>query len=564
MSNNNLVLFGERAAGVFLLSEMYNPDVDGDINTASGKYVPAVGSQIIDNTTGLHNTLYTVTCVNPVTYKATLVPSRIVNTSAAEVDRIMSYGNDLYMAYFAKVTITNNFNQEVSLTKIMIDAKLAFVGVNSAEYELVRTDAQGVETIISVNYNSENQASGSRILIAETTMPGIRKCNPSYSYQDLTEGEVLSLNVYDAAGILIAVIKLIAKKATVLSELDNSTNPIVNFDATANQMLEGDFYLFVNQRVTDLNIYPSLFYADDTSEIVTINNMHSFCYGLEDVSSKYAGQVFTILLKYYIGADVPSEINEGEGDVKFVTCTKKIRIVYNFDYKISKISVVPMWNNATSTWKLTFYIYKASRDELTIMNVPGITLDGFDGSSVAFNTQQELTINTTQTNGDTIENYTQTVFFEGRNPNDEYTGYILAPTSDAGIHEIYGSNVLPKRRPVIKFNTATSTFAIPPASFDTESKFLENFYFNAMPPFLEHEETIAPTPTHFTLRAAASGKMHLAGPIAVENYANNLNLINYIGEPTQFVNTTLVMEFLRETETSGVYETLYGVPVDVK
>ena len=50
-------IYGEDQSRVYPLTRIYDPDVDGKDVSASGKIVPEVCSQIVDDTTGLHNQL---------------------------------------------------------------------------------------------------------------------------------------------------------------------------------------------------------------------------------------------------------------------------------------------------------------------------------------------------------------------------------------------------------------------------------------------------------------------------------------------------------------------------
>ena len=94
-------VYGEDQPRVYPLSRIYDPDIDGTDASASGKIIPEVCSQIVDDTKGLHNQLYTVTAVDPETYKVTMVPTAIVMTEDGQPDRVLSYGNDIYMLYYA-------------------------------------------------------------------------------------------------------------------------------------------------------------------------------------------------------------------------------------------------------------------------------------------------------------------------------------------------------------------------------------------------------------------------------------------------------------------------------
>ena len=146
---STITIYGEAEPRVYPLSWIYNPDIHGSDVTASGKIVPQIASQIVDDTAGMHNQLYTVIAVDPETLKTTMIPTSIVSTDDGQPDRILSYGNDIYILYYATVTITDNQGVEQSLTRLVIDNKLAFFGQHGAQYELVRTKADGTKVVVT-------------------------------------------------------------------------------------------------------------------------------------------------------------------------------------------------------------------------------------------------------------------------------------------------------------------------------------------------------------------------------------------------------------------------------
>lgn len=575
-------VYGEDQPRVYPLSRIYDPDIDGTDASASGKIIPEVCSQIVDDTKGLHNQLYTVTAVDPTTYKVTMVPTAIVMTEDGQPDRVLSYGNDIYMLYYATVAITDSTGTIIRLTRLVIDNKLAFFGHHGAQYELIRTNADGTTTVVSQNFDTTNKPTGTRVPVVETAVPGVRKCVNCYSYATFKDGEQIALHIYDASGILIAVVQLITKQALILNELTDGSNPIVAFDIVANQMLDGDIILYTHQNKEELALYPQITYADGTTQIVSIDGVSGFLYGLEDVSTEYAGAEFTLTAKYYISDDTPATIAEGEG-VRFLACNKTVRIVNTTKYSLSKISVIPVWQSDLSNWKLELFGYKENRKGFSILSkiasvktITGKTPAGepIYGEFVpnAFGTRQELLIETTQTPDSGVqEPYSQKVSIELRNPNDTYPWFLLKDDYSQTEEPTYGNNTPPHIAPVIYYGPITSTdgtvvntYRIPSELFKTTMSqtatevFLENFYFNSRPPKIG-QESAPPIPTHFTVRAPVSGIAILTQPREVKKFSDPLYLNANLD---QYVNSTLVVEFWKQIDDSS-FELLYGVPVMV-
>ena len=250
MSTTRSVLFGERAAGVYLRTDIYDPDVDGTSPSASGKIVPAVGSLVIDNTVGLHNQQYTVTAVNQETYKSTMIPSTFVVDSTAQVDRVLSYGNDLFMLYISAQTLTIS-GSNINLRRLIVDNKLCLFGNHAATYQLVKIGDNGQETVISRKYmqgskqldvisgtvdGSTITAAGTAISMLKTGVDGIRKCDGCYTDAIIEEGDLIRCDIYTAAGMLITQVNLVAKQAHLLNETVSTSNPITHITIEGNQM----------------------------------------------------------------------------------------------------------------------------------------------------------------------------------------------------------------------------------------------------------------------------------------------------------------------------------------
>lgn len=560
-------IYGEDQARVYPLTRIYDPDVDGKDPSASGKIVPEVCSQIVDDTTGLHNQLYTVTAVDPETYKVTMVPTAIVMTEDGQPDRILSYGNDIYMLYYATVAITDSTGAIIRLTRLVIDNKLAFFGQHGAQYELIRTASDGTTTIVSQHFDTTNTPTGTRVPVVETAVPGVRKCVNCYSYATFEDGEQIELRIYDAAGILIAIVQLITKKALILAELDDGVNPITGFDIVANQMQDGDIILYTNQNKDELALYPQITYADGTTQVVSIDGVSGFLYGLEDVSTLYPGASYILTAKYYITDDVPSTIAEGEG-VRYLACTKTVRIVNTSKYSISKISVIPVWQSNLNNYRLELFAYKENRRGFTLMSKTA-TVDNFTPN--LFEERQVINIHTTQTPDSGVEEpYEQELSIELRDPNEKYPWFLLKDDYDNDSDPTYGDNNNPHIAPVIYYgpdttidDTVVNTYFISKDLFKaTQTQtatevFLENFYFNIRPPLID-QESAAPIPTHFTVRDPSSGMCILTQPRSVEEFSKPLYLNANLD---QYVNSTLVVEFWKEVD--GGFDILYGVPVMV-
>ena len=703
MSTN--VLYGETERRVYPLSVIYDPDVDLPSSLESeAKIIPAVSSLVVDDTSGLHNTVYVVVAVDNETLKSTLRPAAFAEINDQTVDRILSYGNNIYMLYYSPVTITDDTETEVKCTRLSIDDKFTLFGNHSANYQLIRTNSDGTKTIISqtvvdaikvsnagaslangvfkrvnndatgsdriwsrannnirIKYNSDtnkwelknltsndvyytadydetkepwelewtatsstygtvpsmiNVVSPNGVYgsIAETVVgSGIRKCIGCYSYADFEDGEAITINVFDAAGILLASAQLITKRALILHDLSDDSNPIVKFEITANQMIDGEPFLYRNQSVDELAIYPKITYANGEQEIVSVGDGNGYCYGKDEINTKYVGVSYPITVKYYIPIETQTTISQNVNNQRYLVATANVRIVNATENTFSKISVIPVFNPTDEVWELHLNGYKKSRTGREILTNKASVV-GFVGSSSKFGVRQDITIQATQILASgSVESYNQTAYIEVRPPykyvttiiNSSHVGrYILvddtdllltADNIDTYINSTqslkayqspfvidsttdpdsipYGSDELPHIAPYLEYNEEEEAYCIPADVFSAMGGepgqqmsavevFLENFYYTAKPPCSDTESSAADNPpTHFAIRLP-NVEAPLVSEIPVANFSNLVTFPGYPGN--QMSGNTVVIEFWRKIEGTDNYEVLYGVPVYVK
>ena len=570
-----LVLFGERDPKVYRLDQIYDPDIDGLDPEASGKTIPAVGSVVLDMSvvsSGEPIPAYSVVSVDQTTYKSTLRPLTSIIELDAIPDRILSYGNDKHMLYY---------DDDTNPTSLRIDSNLMILGDNSAEYILYKRNVStGEEEVISMYIDANNQIQGERVPIIETPVPGVRRGNDCFTSVPLEDNDLIIMKVFDASGIQIMELTLVAKQATILNDLDASIDVVTGFDVSANQQLAtGEFVLFVGQNKEDLAIFPELEFSTGEKLTVPVDDMVSFMYGWDLVKTDLAGCEYDVLFKYYLNDHVLSTIAEGDR-VRFVTKTKTVVIQYRNQYGFSKVSVLPKWNPTTNQYDLRFFAYYQTRggfEDITT-TVEFINGTSFDGSATKWGEKQHCVIRAEMpTNLGTTANYEQTFYITCTEPGmpsapirdvdghiinsgtNENENYLIQAEEDSVL--VYGSNDGNHNRPVINYDETLEQYFIPTSEFISADKFLEFFYIDAEPPFIPPNESIAPDPTHFTIRNINTGAVILPDVIPVENYHQLMSFITTPGSPEQFSDTSVVVEFLLQQGTG--YQVLYGVPVEV-
>ena len=373
----------------------------------------------------------------------------------------------------------------------------------------------------------------------------------------LTDGEELRFEAINSAGVVVIELTVIAKEATILNTLTLSSNPITGLDAECSQIDGDNWVLYTDQDFEELSIFPFVSYADGSKRNVSVDNMSCFMYGVDDVDNDFPGNTYEILIKYFLGKDETSTVNEELDGSRFINLTKTLYIDVRDKYSFSKISAIPLWWVENSVYVLRFIGYHENRTGLTDVTSVVEYVTGMEFNNSLYNIQQQIQIVVPYTDeaGDTVS-FNQTIYLTITDPSS--TEPFLIRTTAAGVG--YGSENALYNRPQIRYSSDNENYYIPSTFFNDVDQFLFNFYEAATPPWLTASETEAPTPTHFTIRDSMSLATLVTTPIAIDDFATAFTL-PYVTTPGEHVGSTVIVEFL--LEVSDEYSILYGVPVEV-
>lgn len=539
-----IILYNNRKPDAYGIEDIYDPE-----DPQSGKYFPSLYSLVVDTT----GRLYYVSARDTANYSVTLTPCSYVSTDEENEVTIISYGNDKFCLYIDTRTDPH---------RLVVDAKFLVYGNNLVEYALYKTDLSGAEQCISQYYDAAGNFVSNRI-----PLQSISESYPSYKFPtnchttyDLVEGDPVVLRAYNNIGNLSAEITLYVRNAQWLNDLASHTNPIVSLNAEALQMMGDDFFLYEKQDVSHLNIQPYLLYVDGSRQDVNVDNQRCFIYGLDDVESSYPGRSQTIIIKYFLNYKETTTVSTSD-ERRFLTCTKKIVVVDNENDYTVKLSCIPIWSSTYNQWQLYWFAYTDDRQgvyDVTALvkyneNYP------FDGTSASFGKEQRVVVEyDLQSIFQTDDPITgvQTLYLTLWD-NQKYERYTFRDSKDDSF--IYGVDGSITRRPVIHYDETIEQYFIPTSIFENVDAVIESFYTLARPPYNPSVETVAPTPTHFTVRDAQNGRQIIGGPIPLTEYGQCWPTI--VGVTIQPGQTVLV-EFLYQ-DSDNSYAILYGVPVDV-
>lgn len=534
-----IIIYNNRKPDAYQESDIFDPD-----NPESGKYFPSLYSLVIRK----DSTLWYVSARDDTTFKTTLSPCSIVEESSdKDKVKLVNYGNDHFCIYQ---------DARVSPTKLIVDAKVLFYGLNLKEYTLSRKTDTSAEEIISLYLDNMDHFVSDRIPMTPVGEKLLAYKFPTNCHTNvrLIEGEPITLTAYDTFGDVVAKLTLFVRNAVWLNDLNSLSNPIVEFNADCLQERGDEWYIKERQDPAHLNIRPYIVFADGTKKYVNVDNMRCFIYGLDDFLPSYPGYSQTVVLKYFLGRNEVSQTGD-----RFLTMSKKLVVVKDSPDYSGKISTIPVYSPKLGSWYLRFFLYTDKRN--TCIDVTdAVEYDAetsFNGKPAMYGTEQKITLsldlNKVIDIGMSViisQNVYVTVW-DHRN----YERYTLRDNKTTDV--VYGVDGSITRRPVIGYDKQIKKYFIPTSIFRNKEAVIESFYVKSSPFFDTRTETVAPTPTHFILRDAVSGRQLNANPIELDVFGSSFNVTG----PDNYLDQTVVVEFLQQI--ADEYRILYGAPVDV-
>lgn len=548
---NIIIIYSTKEHGVYFIDQIFDPN-----DPKSGTYFPALYSVVVK----ADQTLWIVTARDEINYSVTLSPSRLVTTTEETV-QISYYGNDKFGLYT---------DSRVSPTKLMVDAKLFFVGNNLVEYTLSKNDENGNEVCISEYYDSTGKFISNRIPLSSTTVNNLNIKFPTncHTTHTLEDSEQITLRVFDNLGNECAEAVVYAHDAFILNDLDSQSTAIISLDAECPQTRGDDFYVYEHQDLNQLNIRPYITYADGTKAYVNVDNAQCIIYGLEDFVPSFPGFSQTLVIKYFLNHRETSTESVEKNGKRFIAIEKKLIVIRRTataaDYSV-KLSVIPHWNKTLSKWDLRFFAYTQERDHVydaTAYTTYSTESLPFDGTHTAWGKEQhlELKYNLQEVFNSSDEILgVQDLYITLWDGDNSYSRYTFRDSED-NASPIYGAEGSVIRKPIIHYDEEIDQYFIPSTIFGTWEAVVEAFYINGHPPYRSADETVAPTPTHYIVRDSSNAQMIVGGVIPAKQFSQAWAVVAGV---SNLVGETVVVEFLRETSTEGTYEILYGVPVDV-
>jgi len=202
--------------------------------------------------------------------------------------------------------------------------------------------------------------------ITESTNPDASIRYPERCYLkpgvNLSSGETVTMEVYEFEGDayrMVLSLTLIVKPGSVLNPTTKITKQLDNFSVVVQNAefdTDGTVKLEVGRTIQELGwiFHPTLNFNDGSSEVVPIDNVQSFAYGIENINSANVGQIFSVLFKFF-----PTEVSGVFENMSknFVSTTLRVKVVAGASTTVRKVSTIPVWDYKTGKYVFMFLPY---------------------------------------------------------------------------------------------------------------------------------------------------------------------------------------------------------------
>ena len=574
--NNKVAAFGQRRAGVYLLSEIYNPDDTTSSVQNINKVIPAIGSLVVDDTIGEHNTLYVVYSVDAVTHKCTLVSASIMEsadmvgdtrdlrmlfgdtnsvdlyyetedtTRQAGVDyyvKVVEESGDSYSLYTGDFVSGTTYYERKDLYALQIDGRISVYTSTATDYTIYHTaTAEGttVDTEVVSQYYIEDGLlqEDTAVPMDQITIPATDPYGEAtttdayrpricYAPTKIIPGDKY-LVVVRSNGHVISQFTITGQYMSALADLNDARKTIIDITVSGSQY-DSDhnyFYISQDQKLEQLTFYLRVQYEDDY-ELVQIDNINAFMYTEGDVSTAITGSEIPIVFKYFpshaenlgvVHLDVPgvSGKHYSIGPTgRYATVTSSIKIVDSAFGEVSKIAPILYCSRESPSvqYGLIPLIYKTDYTDPSVAVDFGSKKAVVDFNGGNFNDVQIVKLNYYKNSNDVVSTKTQNYQIKLNNPaTSEGINYYF---SDTGMAIVYGKDPRPAMRQV-SGNSYRFTISDESGNFTIKDDFLKRYFYNANPPKPYNAQN-PNQPTHFRIRkiTVGSGTAAIAASAAI-------------------------------------------------
>lgn len=462
-------------------------------NIGQNKYIPKVNDYVIEPETGV---TYRVSDINNITFIPELSPINISHTTTT--DEIISSTNDNYRIYFDK---------SITPYTLSVDGFMRIYSSTATVARIYKGAFIDNTKIISRRYDNNGNFIGHDIplqLVAFNShdnyaIKSIPACNTN---AELSDGELCTVVVFDAAGKVITKVSCIVEETTYVAQAYAEQKYITQIfikSAFINTSQPDEINYPVNLPVASFNPIGVVQYNDGSQIEYPIDGDKFRLYGLDQFVSTIIGHKVPLVLSY--------RMNVGEAALASVTADNYY-ITRPYTLKVSnpntsynvKLFIFPVWVSAVNGYRFKAYLMNLDRNVLfDVTTLVSLATNSPAFNPTAYGVTQRLIFNINLSNVSGIYNdylHVQTVDIILRGPANEpsITNIWEVGTQVPSSTPMYGTNLRAKRDSLSDKKVNISN------NIQTVGEFITKLYRHTLPLFNPMTELEAPEPTHIEVK----------------------------------------------------------------
>lgn len=534
---------------IYALKEIYLGEI------GENKYVPNPGDYVVDTDLFIW---YEVTSVDP----GTLIPSLVVKRSNldsgefTEEEILLGVGpgipNDTFRVYI---------DRSVTPHTLTVDQNLTINGSMTSHAKIFKGNDLSTETnVISLFYDNGGSLMGTSIpLEIVSQVPdgqvnySIKTVPTCYTNRSLTDGDVVTVVFYSAAGHVVSKRQLLVENTAFIKRNNIGVRYVTGISLESPFLSQTNPKLInlpVNVLMEGINMRGVVHYSDGTVNKYPVDGTRFSVIGLNHFLPSIVSQNVPIVLRYRLGVN-ESAYNITVGEDRFITETYNIRTtVVDGAYSV-KLFVYPVWRNVIEGYTLRWYLYNGDRDvvyDVTGMIEYSSAVPAFNPTAYGVSQRLAVAIDLSNVSG-TYTNYrhVQSVDLVLWNQGTERsTNWTIAYEQNQ--NPVYGIDNHAKMT-FINTNLYRLNISLDETDFD---EWIDRIYYRTKPLIDPTRELNAPLPTHFVIKVLGQ---------VFEFPISQWNQELTIGSSGINNNDTLFIEFIRKTPDTDLYLGVSGIPI---
>ena len=328
-----------------------------------GRYVPNVGDGVWDWMQGM----FKVTAVDYTTGESTIAkwnPPADPNVNSNE-DILLGAGpgtqSESYRAYLDDSVVPHT---------LALDSRLHIYGTTAKNIKIFRGTniSETTGEVISAFYDQNGSLLGENIPLELVVMPGITNVAVKtpmvgYTMQSLPDGEVVTAVVYDDAGGVVSIAKLLIKNTAFVRTTDASMKYITGISVDTPFLSDTDpkrIEYPINMPIDGLNLMGVVTYSDGSQLRMPIDGTKFSLYGLNAYIATIQGQEVPLVLSYLLSPGEFSYILTPSPDKHISVPYRAVTLQADGAYSI-KIFAYPVWIDALNGYRLEYFLYNLDR-----------------------------------------------------------------------------------------------------------------------------------------------------------------------------------------------------------